>query len=574
MGEKESIAIKNIQILTLRLIFVGCAVLALASLATLRAAASPLVDFITVNSTDDGTPANDGKCTLREAILNANGNDQSGSTDCSGGDTVEQIVFDIAPGGIQTIHVSGSGLPQLTNLSDSVYIDGTTQTGCASFPCIVLDGTNAGTGADGIQLNDGPTLVQGLVIENFGGDGIHLLAGGDTIKGNFIGVAVDGTTVAGNGGDGIFMDNAPGDVIGGLTTAARNVIAGNAGAGIHMGGSGSSENVIEGNYIGTDSSGTVALNSGVSTDTHQGILIDTGATKNFIGGTTAAYRNLLSGNSVGVVVGGLGTNQNSIEGNYIGTKANGTKPLANAFYGIWLDGPASSNQIGGTSAGARNIISGNTTAGVAFSVASADVLEGNSIGVGADKKSKIPNGTGVLLNGGASNDVIGGSAAGAGNIIAFNTHKGVSIGDISNDQSEINAISRNSIHDNGNIGIDLNGDGVTLNDALDADDGSNRLQNFPVLKSALSNTKLLKGRLNSSPNNQFTVEFFSNKQCDSSGYGEGQKFLGSTQVTTNANGVVKFAVVVSKFSRGAFITATATDSNGNTSEFSKCRTAI
>ncbi len=140
-------------------------------------------------------------------------------------------------------------------------------------------------------------------------------------------------------------------------------------------------------------------------------------------------------------------------------------------------------------------------------------------------------------------------------------------------------ISGNSIDSNGGLGIDLvseSGGGVTPNDAGDGDDGGNGLQNFPVIQSAVvsSGSTTVSGTLNSLPNSQFSLEFFSNPQCDPSGYGEGANFLGNVTVTTDASGNAAFQATVAPAPAGSSITATATHlSTGNTSEFSACQIA-
>src|SRR5258705_6421576 len=139
--------------------------------------------------------------------------------------------------------------------------------------------------------------------------------------------------------------------------------------------------------------------------------------------------------------------------------------------------------------------------------------------------------------------MIGGTAANAGNIIAFNGYDGV-VGEVASTTG--NSILGNSIYANTRsdipsigLGIDLMGDGVSLNDADDSDTGANNLQNFPVLSSAVSSggATTITGSLNSESNAQYRLEFFASALVDSSGYGEGQIFLGSTNATTAGNNV-------------------------------------
>ena len=220
----------------------------------------------------------------------------------------------------------------------------------------------------------------------------------------------------------------------------------------------------------------------------------------------------------------------------------------------------------------------NAGIGIAGTDTSGIVVEGNSIGVGADGHTPIPNGYGVWLFGGTSNNTIGGTAAGAGNVIADNDSAGVLL-----DQYYLapittgNAILGNSIYNNGGLGIDINRtplgqgpDGPNPNDPGDADVGNNNLQNYPVLTSVVSGSgsTTIQGTLNSTPNSTFRVEFFSNTTVDPSGYGEGEHYLGFANVTTDASGNASFNITLAAATGGEFITATATDSAGNTSEFS------
>jgi titin len=199
-------------------------------------------------------------------------------------------------------------------------------------------------------------------------------------------------------------------------------------------------------------------------------------------------------------------------------------------------------------------------------------VEGNLIGTDPSGTASLGNVLdGVLFQSGPSSDPVGGTVT--GNIIAFNGAAGVAVGPDRNDTSSGDRITRNSIHDNGGLGIDLGSDGVTPNDPGDADSGPNGLQNFPVLTSAVSSgaTLAVSGTLESAPNTTFAVEFFSNSSCDSSGFGEGQSFLGTVSVTTDAAGRATFQANVPAPSGAGFVTATATDPAGNTSEFSACR---
>src|SRR5262249_31610254 len=142
-----------------------------------------------------------------------------------------------------------------------------------------------------------------------------------------------------------------------------------------------------------------------------------------------------------------------------------------------------------------------------------------------------------------------------------------------------NSILGNAIHSNGLLGIDLADNGVTANDTGDVDTGPNNLQNFPVLSAAMTNGAGMvhfAGSLSSTPNTNYRVEFFASTAADSSGYGEGQRYLASVNTSTNASGddIIAVSLAVS-VTAGEYISATATvctdgppcTTFGDTSEF-------
>jgi CSLREA domain-containing protein len=323
-------------------------------------------------------------------------------------------------------------------------------------------------------------------------------------------------------------------------------------------------NIIQGNYIGTDAAGAVDL--GNST---RGILI-TGSPNNTIGGTSEEARNVISGNdSVGIYIQGSTSTGNQVLGNYIGTDASGAVDVGNTLHGVMISGNAN-NIVGGTSTEARNVISGNDGSGVyiAGGGGTGNQILGNFIGTQVDGASPLGNSLqGVYVIGGASNNHIGGTAAGATNTIAFNGGDGVWIQAGTN-----NDVLSNSVFSNSGLGIDLGTNGVTPNDTGDGDSGPNNLQNFPVVTSATTGSITVQGTLNSKASTTFTLQFFSSPVCDPAGYGEGQTFIGSVDVTTNSSGNTSFSqAFAGTVPEGYFVTATATDPNGNTSEFSQCR---
>jgi hypothetical protein len=253
-----------------------------------------------------------------------------------------------------------------------------------------------------------------------------------------------------------------------------------------------------------------------------------------------------------------------IEGNFIGTDATGTLDRGNAFSGLEIVN-GGGHTIGGTTPGRRNIISGNDDEGIVLGGEGGNKVQGNLIGVQKDGTS--PRGNAEEAIGiDASGNTIGGTQPGAANTIAFNADVGVLVNGSINTG---NRILGNSMFANGELGIDLGNNGDTANDPLDRDTGPNNLQNKPVLTFAkVDDGTTMEGRLESAPSTKrkkktFTIQFFSNPQDED----EGKTFLGQKTVQTNRRGKVSFTFH-SRLSAGNNVTATATDSRGDTSEFS------
>ena len=261
---------------------------------------------------------------------------------------------------------------------------------------------------------------------------------------------------------------------------------------------------------------------------------------------------------------------NVIEGNFLGTDAPGRTGPSFADNAVSIESGSDNNLIGGTAPSARNVISGNGNVAL-FVATSGNIIQGNFIGTQRDGRNPLGNhqGIGFVGVGNANNNLVGGTVPGAGNIIAFNDMQGV-LGEAAAGTG--NAILGNSIFGNGALGIDWFPEGPTLNDIGDSDDGFNKLQNFPVISTVQGSfpSVTLTGSLNSTPNTVFRLEFFGNAGANSSGFGEGGFFLGSTDVTTDANGDASYNVTLDVPGTPASIafTATATDPAGNTSEFS------
>ena len=241
--------------------------------------------------------------------------------------------------------------------------------------------------------------------------------------------------------------------------------------------------------------------------------------------------------------------------------------------------------IGGTVAGAKNVISGQVFGssggdGIRIERSSGNIIQGNYIGTNMSGTEPIPNfGFGVNAFEGVRSSIIGSTEPGGGNLIAFNTHGGVLISTSAFTSliTNQNSIRGNSIHSNGGLGIDMatdTGTGVTPNDHCDGDVGPlivNDLQNYPILTLAATSGSgiRIKGTLDSVSNSTFFIDFYSSPTADSTGFGEGKVYLGSTSVTTGAGCTGSFSTFFPGVNNGQFITATATDTNGNTSEFSQ-----
>ncbi|HEY6806774.1 MAG TPA: Calx-beta domain-containing protein [Pyrinomonadaceae bacterium] len=471
--------------------------------------------------------------------------------------------------GIRTITPT-SPLP---NITDPVVIDATTQPGFAGPPLIELNGNNISdfpnTGA--FNILSGNTTIKGFVINHFRDRGISIsTAGGNHIEGNYIGTDITGRLRAGGPGSGISVES-PNNVIGGSTPNARNVISGNGSSGITIAGFNADGNIIQGNYIGIDSTGTSALGNDQS-----GILL--GTSNNTVGGTTSGARNVISGNSNGIMMLTNGTSGNLIQGNYVGTDVSGQNKIENSNCGIAIFNSSNNNVIGGTVAGARNVVSGNSW-GICIigssGLPASNVIQGNYVGLAADGKSPLGNRVQGISVSNANNTTIGGGTPGSGNTIAFNgptVESGVGTGlDVLS--GENHTIRGNSIFSNGRLGIDLGSDGVTNNDSGDGDSGPNFRQNFPVITNVTisAGSANIQGTLNSVANTNFQLDFYANSVCDSGGFGEGARWLGSAPVTTSAVGDTNFNLNFSvSLTAGQVITATATDPSGNTSEFSQC----
>ena len=374
------------------------------------------------------------------------------------------------------------------------------------------------------------------------------LAGGERgaiIRNNLIGTDITGLAPMPNLTGGVTVQNSIGTTIGAIDPFFPNVIAANGNQGILIAG-GSSRSLIEGNFIGTDKTGMHPLSNTI------GVYIQGGA-NNTIGGTLPSSGNVLSGNSAaGVTVVFNQSTGNVIQGNLIGTDPTQTLAVPNAI-GVNVAQAATNTTIGGTAPGAGNIILFNSNYGVSISDQSTgSLVQGNTL---------FANGIHGISISRASNNTVGGLAPGAGNTITGNGSDGVLV-----DTGTGNLIEGNSIYGHPRLGIELLNHG-------------NLSQVAPTITSASTDTTLnvtsVNGTVFGGPNAAYTVDFYYNNNLDPTGFGEGQFYLGTITVMTDAGGNGSFSTVIDGTMApngaappGTFVSATATDPNNNTSQFS------
>ena len=439
---------------------------------------------------------------------------------------------------------------------------GTDATGTSSIPNVHGIVTHWLTGTVIGGLTDVPGSGPGNVISGNSADGISPDIGVQVI-GNLVGTDQSGTQALGNGtvsvGGGIHMSgDATGLVIGGTDPLAKNVIAGNPNVGVWF--EGGNNGVLIGNFVGLDVSGTHAIPQKVG-------IVATGVLGVQITG------NVVAGSQLDQVEIGLTTSGISIKGNLIGTDRTGSAIAIGdipASSGIKVSGTATGLQIGGAAAGEGNVVSGSNQDGIVLSGASITgaIVQGNRIGTDATGFGDVGNTRDGLVVDQGQDITIGGTTLGTGNTIAYNDRYGVRV--VGATAARV-SIRGNSIFANTNLGIDLGGDGVTLNSANT--NGPNGFTHFPVLSAGTVGPQThVVGTLSAITNTTYAIDFFASDTANPSGFGGGQIYLGSTSVTTNGSGQASFDIVL-PVETGAdqVITMTATDAAGNTSEFSQVR---
>lgn len=408
------------------------------------------------------------------------------------------------------------------------------------------------------------TLLAGYSVQSVvQGNYIGLDATGSVLIPNFYGIMIGAP----------FPGFSPGILVGGSAPGAGNVIAGN-GEGVQI--NEGIADVIQGNTFGLDATGLNTFIGGGGNALEIGVFL--------YGETNATITsNVIVASSAGIElnaepVTNIPTHGTIVHGNYLGTDITGNRGLPSSGAGILIGNGAPDNVIGGSGAGQGNVI-GNFTDGIRITggpfggPSVGNVIHGNKIGLGT-LGSPIPNATGVGAYSAEGNTVIGGINPGEGNVIAFNTQSGIDL-----QSGSGNIIRGNSIHGNGALGIDDVFPFSTLpvpNDVGDGDTGPNGLQNFPILAPVTfpdSGHVRIMGSLNSHAVTHYTLDFYANSlPLHPKDFLQGQTWIGlfDNPAVTDAQGNLSFDVTLPV--SGApivWISATATDDAGDTSEFSQ-----
>ena len=511
----------------------------------------------------DGTcAAPSGECTLRAALEEANLHRGP-----------DMIAFGIPGSGVQTITLN-SVLPTISDKTGPTLVNGYTQPGSSpnTDPFIsnarIMVQISAPTdrGSNGMVVKSPGNTIRGLAFFKLG-DSIRLVgssASGNSIVGNFIGTNAAGNFVSTKGlpGDGVAMRSgahhngvggtaSTGDTCVGGTAAERNVVSGNAYKGVALYGEGTKYNCVVNNIVGLGPAGDKALPN----QTH-GIDVNRGASLNQVGGTGQGMRNVVSANKEnGVEVSHLTTTVgNRVVGNFIGTDVTGATGPAyapNGKSGVHIEDHVVDSEV------VDNVIGNNADSGVWIEQGSTGtVVRGNRIGLSLDGRP-IPNlDHGVWIVDGSS-----GSRVGPDNVIANNLVSGIVVRDADSDR---NTITGNSIYANRSLGIDLDPVGsVNPNDGGDGDSGPNQQLNFPVITMATPQ------QVAGTACGGCTVEVFRADRGNGA-YGQGKTLAGRAAADSGGS----FVAPVSGVAEGEYVTATATDAAGNTSEFSLNRAVV
>jgi hypothetical protein len=531
---------------------------------------------VTVNSTSDvvdfagarvvgDLPGPDGLVTFTEAAI--------ATTNTPGPDLIAFNIPLSDPGFLAgSFQITSEGF--ITLGDDYTTVDGTTQTSftgdTSEGPEIWIFGSiPVSMSSSGLRIRSSHNRVTGVGGFNYFKDGIQI-EGNDNV--------VAGCTAVQVLNSGVLVTGAN-NLVGGSTLADRNLFS-LCGTGITVSSPAATGNIIRGNLIGTDVTGTIERGNHSA-----GISAESWTT---IGGAAPGEGNVIAANGhLGEHEAPLGRqvwltgDHNTVIGNLIGTDHTGTVALGgSAGAGVEISG--SWNTVGAPGAG--NVISGHRwrvgsgyQVGVRLSGGRDNVVQSNRIGTDVTGTQPLPNVRGVevvmisFLDL-ARNSRIGGTDPGAANLIAHNLADGIGVNGSAGVGVTGVTISRNAIFANGELGINL-ATGfyaypatVTLNDPGDGDEGPNNLQNFPVLASAVDNgiATTVTGAVDVSSSGPVTIDLYANDTLDPSGFGEGQALVAT--VTTSPAGDFVASLVAGL--AGRYVTATATDAAGNTSEFS------
>ena len=437
-----------------------------------------------------------------------------------------------------------------------------------------IDGvTDVGNGLHGVSIRSGAdsTSVGGSVrnvISGNGGIGVSVFGSTNTtVARNYIGTNAAGTAAVPNGfGIDISTTASTGTLIGG-SGALGNVVSGNTNTGITLQSIGTT---AINNLVGINAAGTAAIPNQVGIDViGDNNVIGQAGLGNVVSGNTLAgimiegWENIVRGNRVGTNATGTAAVGN---GTGIEIVSRGDVIVDAVIGGVLAgEGNVISGNTGHGMAIMQDIINPDLlNPSPANGPPWFTDVRSNLIGTAADGVSPLPN-----LGAGIHIDLVSLASITDGNTIANNLLGGiVGLGD-----SSFDAMG-NTITGNGGLNIDLGGDGVTANDGGDGDAGPNLQQNYPVITAVstagVGNTQL-DGTLSSAPNTQFTIRVYTTPTCHSSGFGGATAFFSTFNITTNPAGVAGINhLLPGVIAPGVFVTTTATDPAGNMSEFSQC----
>jgi parallel beta-helix repeat protein len=384
-----------------------------------------------------------------------------------------------------------------------------------------IGGKPAPNTVSGLYLQSSGNKVTGNVISGNSQNGVFIFScSNNVLTGNLIGTDATGKNYLGNGFSGVACSNAPANIIGGPISPARNVISGNLNSAINLGGTATVHNVVQGNFIGTDITGTASIAN------RSGGIYLYGAGSNLLGGSIPGAGNVISGNNQeGISVGDPGANGNTIQGNFLGLQSDGMSPLGNQWHNIEFLNTASNNLVGGPTVWADNHI------GFALTSQYDGVrIRPGCFGNFVERNCIFSNaGWGIVLN-----------------------NAGVTVTNL------VTITAATSTSTNGPVMVNTNSPGTNTG--------------VPVLGPPFvppaSNATVITASMSTYARGAFYVQFYLNHSANSDGYGQGLTYLGATHLTTDGNGQATFTVTLPvAVPTGSYLSATATDAAGTTWEF-------